>query len=65
MKKGFRTWENSVELARDREQQRMQKQGGKKGIDGGLTKGWYGSWCVCCAVLVRVVLGCAWRSIDC
>ena len=34
-------------VGRDREQQRRQEQWGKKGIDGGLTKAWYGSWCVC------------------
>lgn len=40
-------------VGRDREHQRRQKQWGKKGIDGRLTKGWYGSRCVCvcCAVL--------------
>lgn len=39
-------------VSRDREQQKRQKQRGKEGIDGGLTKA--------CAVL-----GCAWCSIDC
>lgn len=43
---------------RDREQQRRQKQRGKTGIDGGLTKEWYGSLSVC-------ELCCAWCSIDC
>lgn len=43
---------------RDREQQRRQKQRGKTGIDGGLTKEWYGSLCVW-AVLCWAVHGAA------
>lgn len=67
IKKGFCTWEKSSEWAKMGiiRKSRGRNSEEKKGIDGGLTKGWCGSWCLCCAMLGRAVLGCAWCNTDC